>query len=185
MGIRCKRFAMIVDDGVVKHLDLRAGGRQGSPSTGASADPRRCSRPEAGRASVSLAGSFGRARFVFFLNGFMPSRASWSARSLASVPAWPRTQCHLTSWRVGGRVEPLPEVDVLDRLPVGGLPAVPLPALDPAGDAAAQILRVGVEIDRRRPLQRLQRRDRRHQLHAVVGGLRPRRPRVPSRARSR
>ena len=70
------------------------------------------------------------------------------------------------------RVEPAPEVLVLDRLLVGGAPAVALPAGDPARDAAAQILRVGVQIDVARALQRLQRCDRRHQLHAVVGGER-------------
>src|SRR4051794_8992238 len=44
--------------------------------------------------------------------------------------------------------------------------------MDPAGDALADILAVGIEVDAARLLQRLQRRDRRHQLHAVVGGVR-------------
>ena len=39
--------------------------------------------------------------------------------------------------RAERRVEPLPQVDILHRLLVGGLPAVPLPAVDPARDAAA------------------------------------------------
>src|SRR5665647_436866 len=68
-------------------------------------------------------------------------------------------------------VEALPQFDVLDRLLVGGAPAVPLPAMDPAGDALTHILAVGVEIDGAGFLQRLQRRDRGHQLHAVVGGM--------------
>ena len=49
-------------------------------------------------------------------------------------------------------------------------PAALLPAVDPLGDALAQILAVGEQADPARPLQRLQRGDRRHQLHAVVGG---------------
>ena len=101
-----------------------------------------------------------------------PSRASWSARSFMAWPAWPLTQCQRTScWPERG-VEPLPQIDVLDRLLVGGAPAVLLPAVDPAGDAAAHIFAVGVEIDRARALQGFQRRDRRHQFHAVVGGVR-------------
>src|ERR1700722_15233569 len=44
-------------------------------------------------------------------------------------------------------IEPLPKIDVLDRLLVGGAPAVLLPAVDPAGDALPHILAVGVEID--------------------------------------
>jgi len=41
-------------------------------------------------------------------------------------------------------IEPLPQIDVLDRLLVRRAPAVPLPAMDPAGDALTQILAVGV-----------------------------------------
>src|SRR6201992_3213582 len=70
------------------------------------------------------------------------------------------------------RVQPLPEIDILDRLLVGGAPAIPFPAVKPAGDALAHILAVGGEIDHAGLFQRLQRRDRRHQLHAVVGGVR-------------
>ena len=33
------------------------------------------------------------------LNGFMPSRASSSARSLSGCPSWPLTQCHEMVWR--------------------------------------------------------------------------------------
>src|SRR6267142_6917460 len=69
-------------------------------------------------------------------------------------------------------IQPLPQIDVLDRLFVRGAPAVLFPAMDPAGDALTHILAVGVEIDRARLLQSLQRRDRRHQLHAVIGGMR-------------
>ena len=38
------------------------------------------------------------------------------------------------------RVEPLPQIDILDRLLVGGLPAVLLPAVDPLGDAVPHVL---------------------------------------------
>src|SRR5215207_8071672 len=69
-------------------------------------------------------------------------------------------------------VEGAPEVLVLDRLPVGGLPAPRLPALDPRGDAEPDVLRVGVEIDGARARQRLERLDRGGELHAVVGGQR-------------
>ena len=80
----------------------------------------------------------------------MPSRASASARSFSAWPAWPLTQCQSMSWRSRGCVEALPQIDVLHRLLVGGAPAVPLPAVDPLGDAVAQILRVGVEARPRR-----------------------------------
>ena len=103
-------------------------------------------------------------------NGAMPSRASSSARSFISSPAWPLTQRQSISWRSLRLVEAPPEVVVLDRLLVGGAPAVALPVGEPAGDAVAHILRVGVQLDAARALQRLQRRDRGHQLHAVVGG---------------
>src|SRR5688500_19653089 len=69
-------------------------------------------------------------------------------------------------------VEALPQIDVLDRLLVGGLPAIALPAVDPFHDAVAQILAVCVDIDQARTLERLQRRDRAHQLHPVVGSVR-------------
>src|SRR4249920_3372362 len=56
-------------------------------------------------------------------------------------------------------IEALPQLGVLDRLLVGGSPAVLLPAMDPAGDALADILAVGGEVDGAGLLQRLQRRD--------------------------
>src|SRR5262245_6309128 len=69
-----------------------------------------------------------------------------------------------------GRVEPLPQVGILDRLLLTGAPAVALPALDPRADTLLEILRIGMDIDDARTLQRLQRRNRSHQLHTVVGG---------------
>src|SRR5690606_19538723 len=67
-------------------------------------------------------------------------------------------------------VKRLPEFDILHRLLVGRLPAVALPGLDPASDALAQIIAVGVEVDGAGPLECVERFDRGRQLHAVVGG---------------
>src|SRR5262249_45062466 len=69
-------------------------------------------------------------------------------------------------------IEALPQVGVLHRLPVGGLPAIALPAVDPGHDAVAEILAVGMDVDRAGPLERLERRARGPQLHPVVGGVR-------------
>ena len=69
------------------------------------------------------------------------------------------------------RVEAPPQIGVLDRRLVGGAPAVALPFVDPAHDAVAQVLAVGVDVDQAGPLERFERRNRRHQLHAVVGGV--------------
>src|SRR5581483_7668491 len=74
--------------------------------------------------------------------------------------------------RRSGAVEALPQIEILDRLLVRGAPAARLPAGQPAGDAVAHILAVGVERHPARPRQRLQPGDRRRQLHAVVGGRR-------------
>ena len=100
------------------------------------------------------------------------SRASSSARSLRSWPAWPLTQCQCTVWWASAASSRCHRSTFF----TGFLSAVrqplrfqPLIQLD---DAVAQILAVGVEVDRAGPLERLQRRDRRHQLHAVVGGVR-------------
>ena len=52
--------------------------------------------------------------------------------------------------------QPLPQLGILDRLPVGGAPAVPAPAVDPFGDAVADIDAVGVELHPAGAGQRLQ-----------------------------
>lgn len=36
---------------------------------------------------------------------------------------------------LNGQIQPLPQIDILDRLFVGGFPAALLPVMDPAGDA--------------------------------------------------
>jgi len=78
------------------------------------------------------------------------------------------TQCQRTWWRDGERFEFAPQVGILHRLAVGGLPAVALPAVDPGLDPVLHVLRIGVEIDLARGLQRFQRADHRGQFHAVV-----------------
>src|SRR5260370_30621616 len=70
------------------------------------------------------------------------------------------------------RVEPLPQVDVDDRLLAGGAPAVVFPDMDPFGDAAVHILAVGIKLDDARTLERLERRDGGGELHAIVGRMR-------------
>src|SRR5262245_28753262 len=77
------------------------------------------------------------------------------------------------------RIEPLPEIDIPDRPPIGGAPAVAFPLVDPRQDAISQILAVGMNVDETGPLERFQRRDRGHQLHAVVGGMRLAAPELP------
>src|SRR5215510_14046464 len=74
--------------------------------------------------------------------------------------------------RQNGGVKLLPEIGVLDRLLVGGAPAIALPAVNPLHDAVAQILAVGMEIDQARPIQGLQGRNRSQEFHAIIGGVR-------------
>src|SRR3546814_12460146 len=68
------------------------------------------------------------------------------------------------------RVEPPPQILVLDRLLGGGPPAVSLPTLQPNADAVADVAAVRVQCDGARPLQRLQGGNCGNELHAVVGG---------------
>src|SRR5690606_24156759 len=71
-----------------------------------------------------------------------------------------------------GRVQPLPQVLVLDRVAAGGAPVAAQPVRQPQRDALAHVLRVGVQHDRAAFGERLQRHDRGGQFHAVVGGER-------------
>src|SRR5271165_1400046 len=71
--------------------------------------------------------------------------------------------------RSRGGFEPLPQINVLHRLFVGGDPASALPAVDPLGDAIAQILAIAVEPHPARALQSFQSRNCRRHLHTVVG----------------
>ena len=172
LGIRSKRYSMLIDDGVVKKINLEP-------------HPARSRSPAAIRCSGSCRGIFlpfspcGRReeRIALFQPRLQPRHRDALARQLVGAlvlvvagVALDPVPAHLMLVQRG--VQPLPEVDILDRLLVGGPPAVPLPAMDPAGDALMDILAVGVEIDGARLLQGFQRRDRRHQFHAVVGGMR-------------
>lgn len=67
-------------------------------------------------------------------------------------------------------IQPLPQIDILDRFFVGGFPTAFLPVMDPAGNALAHVLAVGAERHGARHRQRFQRHDRRHHFHAVIGG---------------
>ncbi len=67
------------------------------------------------------------------------------------------------------RIELLPELGILHRFVGRRLPALLLPAVDPARDAVAHVFAVGVQVHARGPLEGFEGRDRRQQLHAVVG----------------
>ena len=69
------------------------------------------------------------------------------------------------------RLQRLPQLHILDRLVIGGFPALLFPAENPLGDAILDIGAVGIEIDFAGTFQRVERRDGRQQLHAVVGGI--------------
>ena len=70
-----------------------------------------------------------------------------------------------------GAIQALPEVLILDRLAIGRLPAIALPARQPLGDPLAQVLGIGDHPHRHRPLEGLQGLDNGHQFHAVIGGM--------------
>ena len=112
LGTRSKRYAALVEDGAVKAWTSRT-----LPASPSRAPPRN-----------SSIGCNPSSSFLLLLrwggrNGSMPSRASSSARSFASWPAWPLTQCHARR-AACGLLEPLPQVGVLHRFLVGGAPAV-------------------------------------------------------------
>src|SRR4029079_4994613 len=68
----------------------------------------------------------------------------------------------------GGGNQLLPQLGLLNRLLVGGAPAVALPVVDPASDPVADVDAVGVKLDSARPGQCLEAFDRGDQLHAIV-----------------
>src|SRR5262249_32998694 len=104
-----------------------------------------------------------RARFLYAAAG---EGVGALVLGMAGMPAHPQP-LHLMP--LDRPLQALPQVDVLDRLLVGGLPALALPARQPFGDAVAQILAVRMHPCLHRPRQALERPDRRHELHAVVG----------------
>ncbi|CAK0756462.1 hypothetical protein WCLP8_2750007 [uncultured Gammaproteobacteria bacterium] len=68
------------------------------------------------------------------------------------------------------RVQSLPQILVLNRAFGRCPPAVGFPAVNPLGDAVAQILAIGVQANLGLSAECFQRRNCRHQFHAVVGG---------------
>src|SRR5689334_23716367 len=72
----------------------------------------------------------------------------------------------------GELVQPAPQVLVLYRLLVSRFPAFAFPGVDPRGNTLLDVLRIGVEANMARTLERLERADHRGELHAVVGGRR-------------
>src|SRR5712691_3604756 len=73
--------------------------------------------------------------------------------------------------RPGETIELLPQVHVLLRFLVGGAPAAALPVRQPFADALLHVLRIGVDLDPARGLERFERADDRRELHAIVGRL--------------
>src|SRR5258706_328711 len=70
------------------------------------------------------------------------------------------------------RVEFAPQVGVLDRLLVGGLPAVALPAVDPRLDAVLDVLRIGVDRYPTAAFEAGERLNDRGHFHPIVGRVR-------------
>src|SRR5690349_5194140 len=63
----------------------------------------------------------------------------------------------------------LPQLRILDRLLVGSPPAIAQPAVDPLGNAVADIIAVGVKLDPAWLGESVEALDRRLELHPVVG----------------
>src|SRR5690606_11819641 len=70
---------------------------------------------------------------------------------------------------LAGLIQRLPKLDILDWLVCSRLPAVLLPAVDPARNPVAHVIAVGIEVHLARFLQRVQRFRGGLQLHAIVG----------------
>ena len=87
--------------------------------------------------------------------------------------------------RRGGVEQLLPELGILDRLPVGGPPAVLAPAVDPFGDAVADIDAVGVELRPGRAASAPRARGSRPAAPSGCWWSAARRRTAPSRARPR
>lgn len=66
--------------------------------------------------------------------------------------------------------ERLPKIHVLDRLAVRRTPIALLPLGEPFGNAGADVLGIGVQIDFAGTFQRSQRLDGSGQLHPIIGG---------------
>src|SRR5690554_2613420 len=81
---------------------------------------------------------------------------------VARVAAMPLDPVPLDGVAMGLLEQFPPQLGILYRLLAGGLPAALDPVMDPLGDAATQVLRIGPELDATRPLEFPQRHDRRH-----------------------
>ncbi len=68
-------------------------------------------------------------------------------------------------------IQGLPKLHIFDGLLGCRAPALGLPAVDPLGDALANVLTVQKQCHFARPLEGLQGFDHRRQFHSVVGGL--------------
>ena len=113
----------------------------------------------------------------------MPSRASSSARSLNSSPAWPLTQSHWTSWRAAAASSRRHRSSFL----TGFLSAVRQPLrFHRSSQPVTPPRRYCESVCRRHRAgagQRFERLDGGRELHAIVGGRAARRPSAPSRGR--
>ncbi len=67
-------------------------------------------------------------------------------------------------------VQRLPQLDVFDRLLGCGTPAFGFPAVDPLGDAFANVFAVQIKRDLARPLERFETFNHGREFHAVIGG---------------
>src|SRR3954452_18864842 len=77
----------------------------------------------------------------------VPQSLNLRARQLVGafvvgVPGMALQPAPLDPVPLAGGIEPFPQVLILDRLLVGGAPAALAPAVDPLGDALAQVLAV-------------------------------------------
>src|SRR5438309_2133495 len=68
-------------------------------------------------------------------------------------------------------VEPLPQVDILHRLLVGGAPAAALPVMHPFRDPLRHVQGIGIDLYSAWARQRLESADHRGELHAVIRGV--------------
>ena len=87
---------------------------------------------------------------------------------VTGVPSHPMPG-HLVARQRG--VELLPQIDIFDRPAVCSSPVVASPGADPFRDTRAQVLAVGIKIDRARSLQDIEGFDGGREFHAIVGRM--------------
>ena len=103
LGIRSKRYSMLVEDGVVKKLNVEEQPGKCEVSGGDTLleaaltfSSTQVPNLRSGDVSFELIDDFAFCH-AHARPSAMASRASWSARSFRSWPAWPLTQCQFTS----------------------------------------------------------------------------------------